>query len=150
MSKRPRWRRPFSKGFAVEDMTDHIAAWAQRLGLASWDVRFSPVAPDPEDRGSVDIDPLHKHAALRLDPHMPLSQVDRTIVHELLHVLWSEAEDAFGIALKSLGPAEAETLRAIWKRGEEFAIERTVDALLPKTSRGQWSSSEAWNAAFPS
>lgn len=67
---------------------DRIAYWQRRLGLQDWDIRYYPLGnPSPKYFATVASRLQEKVAQVEIAPDLPLSQIDVTIVHELLHVV---------------------------------------------------------------
>lgn len=118
---------------------DQLSEWMTKLRLTDWLIRLSDVAADDDDRSTVDIDANTRQAVIRFDPVMPADQVERQLVHELLHVRMIQIEDAFSQVV-----GEDETARQWFKRGEESTIEALVDAFLPEQPRREYRGSPAW------
>lgn len=79
----------------------------------------------------------------------PEGQIERQVVHELLHVVLSGMEDAFRAAKEHTPKAWDDAGDRLWSRGEEAAIEALVDALTG-TKRANWEpNGNVWNKAFP-
>jgi len=150
-----RWTFDRDGGFDLERMNVHIEEWAIYLGLAGWEIRFSTLPPsDDDDRGSTDIDCVHRRAVIRLDSNIPASQVDRVLVHELIHVLLADVTDTFNRTAAELAPETAKFLRGDLHRAEEWAIERLAD-IITGTKVEQWElvgrpdNNQPWISAFP-
>lgn len=148
-----RWKFDADGGFDMDRMNGHIAAWAAYLGLAGWEVRFSPLAPDPDSRASMDADTHHNRAVIRIDSDAPASQIDRLIVHELLHVAMAHMEDQFVRSLSEHGESAQAFLRGNWTRAEEVWIERLTSILtgteMEAFADHRPSEREPWLSAFP-
>lgn len=126
-----------------------IALWQPRLRLADWRIAASIEEPDEGQRSTVNIDVLVRSAVIRLRSDTPASQVERQVVHELLHVLLSGAEDAFRAAKEHTPKAWDDAGDRLWSRGEEFAIEALTD-VLTGSRRADWGpAGSPWNRAFP-
>lgn len=71
------------------DATFHTQVWQERLGLRDWDVRFSPqwLDEDDSDDGNVRYRTDEKVAVLRIHPRVTGKNVERVVVHELIHIL---------------------------------------------------------------
>lgn len=140
---------PFTGPLDHDRVQAQITAWQSELGIADWVVRYSPLEPQQGDRSTVDMDVRIRSAAVRLRHDTPASQVDRQIVHELLHVLLSGLEDVLEAAQVHTPPAFDLVARRMWDRAMEFAIERLV-SLIVGEPRGEWDPASAeWQAAFP-
>ncbi|HET8784074.1 MAG TPA: hypothetical protein VFM38_00445 [Candidatus Limnocylindrales bacterium] len=141
----------------MSDPQPYIVGWVPRLGLGSWDVRYSPLQPDRDDeRASVEVDCIRRRPAIRIDAACPDTQLEREVIHELLHVLMAECEDTFDRALGDLGSEARAFLRGQWERAQEFAIERLTDALLGGSTFADWplaarvpQENAVWSSAFP-
>lgn len=127
-------------------MTDQSAVvqrWLVTLRLTEWHIGLSDIPCDSDDeRSSVDIDRNLHRAVIRFDPTLPEDQIERQILHELLHVRLAELEDAFRQVA-----SEDETARTWWHRSEERAIEALTDALLPDHPRRDYRGGPAWVTA---
>jgi len=107
-----------------------IAGWRERLGLGSWDIRYSALAPqDQDERASADIHTIPRRAVIRIDHGCPHECLEREVVHELLHVLMADMEDTAERARSGLGEEARAYLAGQWERSQEWAIERLADAL---------------------
>lgn len=117
-----------------------LRSWQERLALADWHIGVSDVpCDDNETRSSVDIDPILHRALVRFHPTTPRDQIERQIVHELLHVRLSDLENVFNRVV-----GDDSTATAWWHHGEERMIEALVDALLPKNPRREWMGGPVW------
>lgn len=126
-----------------------IALWQPRLRLADWRIAASLEEPEPNDRSTADIDVNVRSAVIRLRRDTPPGQVERQVVHELLHVLLSGMEDAWRAAKEHTPKAWDDAGDRLWARGAEFAIEALTDALTG-SRRADWGpSGSPWNNAFP-
>lgn len=127
-----------------------IDKWMPALRLGSWRVVHSSLEPDDADqRSCVNIDVLIRSAVIRLRSDTPSSQVERQVVHELLHVLLSGLEDTYRAAKEHTPKAWDDAGDRMWGRAEEAAIEALTDALTG-SARADWGpSGEPWNSAFP-
>jgi hypothetical protein len=126
-----------------------LAKWQSRLRLADWRIAFSDLAPQVDDRSTVDMDVRIRSAVIRLRADTPATQLERQVVHELLHVLMSGMEDTYRAAKQHTSKDWDEVADRSWDRGAEFAIEALVDALTG-SRRGNWGLPEQhWNDAFP-
>lgn len=145
----PRWTRPFAEGLDVEAVNSHIRAWQEVLGLLDWEIRFSPAALDAETfRASHDMDSIHRRGAIRLSADAPTSQVDRLIVHELLHALMAQMEDTLNRATDDLGADARAFLKGQWERSQEWVIERLA-SLITGTDWQAFHDDPVWETAFP-
>lgn len=72
-----------------------IEAWQPVMGLADWDVRYSPEPPDSDERARIDSWRKRRIAAVRLAADIPVEAVDRAIVHELLHLWFNQLGDLY-------------------------------------------------------
>lgn len=145
----PRWDKPFKDGLDVEALNAHIRAWQEVVGPAGWEINFAPVDPDGDDkRASIDLDAIHRRGAMRIRADAPVSQVDRLIVHELLHAVMAGMEDTFNRSLTEHGSEVQAFLRGEWTRHQEPVIER-LTSLITGTVVEQWHDDPVWTAAFP-
>jgi hypothetical protein len=126
-----------------------LRKWQPRLRLADWRIGFAGPPPGDDDRSTVDVDVKVRSAVIRLRDDTPPSQVERQVVHELLHVVVSGMEDTY-IGAKAYTPkAWDEQGDRSWDRACEFAIESLTDALTG-SRRADWGpSEEPWKTAFP-
>jgi hypothetical protein len=120
-----------------------LAVWRDRLGLRDWHIMTSNFAPDEGDmRSCVDLDVGLQQAVVRFDPTLPDDQVERQVVHELLHARLAETRDVFDQVVGG------NTVAATWcDRSTERAIEALVDAFLPDQPRREWRGGAAWVSA---
>ena len=126
-----------------------IAKWQKALRLADWRIVLSGLEADPDDRSTVNMDVLTKSAVIRLRSDTPASQVERQIVHELLHIVLVGMEDAYRGAKEYTPKGWDAAGDRIWSRGSESAIEALTDALTG-TIRAEWGpSGSPWTDAFP-
>lgn len=111
-----------------------VARWQARLGLSHWRLLVSDRPPDEDDsRSEVDIDRNVLQALLRFDPVLPDDQLERQVVHELVHVRLAELDDVFRqVSVPDSVP------RTWWGRAEEATVEALVVALLPGMSRREY------------
>ena len=139
--------RHHERGVSPQDALD---IWLPRLRLHGWRVAHSPLPPSGEDeRSSVDIDVNIRSAVVRLRADTPDSQVERQVVHELVHVVLSGMEDTYRAAKEHTPKAWDDAGDRMWGRAEEAAIEALTDALTG-SRRADWGpSGEPWNSAFP-
>lgn len=133
-------------------MDAHIAKWAAHLGLADWHIRYSPAEPDPDAHAQTNCFAPHKQAAIRLEATLPVSQIDRKVVHELLHVSLWEVQEAFNQAVAELSVGQRDTLMTLQRDASERLIESMVDALtgIPRVEAlNEGHDHHVWNSAFP-
>lgn len=123
--------------------------WQGRLRLSDWRLAVGDGEPGVDDRSCVDIDVLVQSAVVRLRSDTPPDQVERQLVHELLHVRLAALEDVHNLALEHTPPAFDKVADRAWDRACEPAIEALCDALTG-TTRADWGpSGSPWNEAFP-
>lgn len=142
------WTRDLRKGFDKVRLDAHIQAWADYMGLSDWTIRFSLAKVEPDCRANVDIDAIHRQAAIRLHNGLPPSQVDRLIVHELGHVRMALLEDLLNRALVEHGEQVQAFFGGSWARAQEPICEWLAE-LLTGQPREEFASSESWESAFP-
>lgn len=117
-----------------------ISRWATVLHLTDWTIFDSPIAPTEDDRRScIDIDNATRDAVLRFDPVLPPDQLERSVLHELLHLRLVAMEDAFNQVA-----GDDETAQAWHHRAKESAIEALVDAFLPGQPRRNYRGGPEW------
>lgn len=107
---------------------DRIAYWQNRLRLDDWHINLSLDPPPANCRAHHDSHVNIRQSVIRLSPDVPWDQVEREVLHELLHI-------RFGIVTLSLGILSADTTKAtdeafskMWDLGMEGAIEALCDA----------------------
>jgi len=126
-----------------------LKKWQSRLRLADWQIAVSNLEPDPDDRSTVNMDVRVRSAVIRLRSDTPPSQVERQVLHELLHILLSGMEDAYRAAKDYTPKAWDDPGDIVWSRGAEFAIEALTDALTG-TERCEWGPvGDPWKDAYP-
>lgn len=126
-----------------------LSTWQARLRLGNWRIAVSDLEPGPDDRSSIDMHVAIRQAAIRLRGDTPPSQVERQLVHELLHVRLALAEQAWRDTRQHTPPAFDPPNRTLWEAGVEAAIEALSDAL-GCAPRADWEpSSPEFVAAFP-
>lgn len=125
-----------------------IARWQKRLRLGDWTIRIAKgMEPDEGDRSTVVMHSNVRQAVIRLRSDTPESQVERQIVHEMLHIRLIGAERAFIEAKVWTPKASDDPLDAMWHLGQEAAIEALCDALGCEP-RADWTD-EVFAAAYP-
>lgn len=113
--------------------------WRPRLGLADWWVSVSSLAPGEDDsRSEVDIDRNLHRAVLRFDGDLPEDQLERQVVHELLHIRLAELEDCFRQV-----EGDDHTARKWWDRSQERTVEALASALV-QTPRREYRGDRVW------
>lgn len=126
-----------------------LAKWQPRLRLADWRIALSSEEPETDDRSTVNMDVRIRSAVIRLRSDTPDSQIERQVVHELLHIVLSGMEDTYRGAKAYTPKSWDDAGDTSWDRGAEFAIEALTDALTD-TRRADWGpSGSPWNGAFP-
>lgn len=125
-----------------------LEAWRRRL-VPEWTVALD-WDEHPDDAGSrldvVQSQDYH-HAIVRTcagwlecDAPHPGDDGDREreidLVHELLHLLWRDVEQAARRAAEGLGDQAHNLARAGWKHALEGAIERTARAMVDVAHQG--------------
>ncbi|HSW43511.1 MAG TPA: hypothetical protein VLM76_13470 [Patescibacteria group bacterium] len=126
-----------------------LPTWQDRLRLGDWRIAVSDLEPDPDDRSTIDLHVAIRQAAIRLRGDTPPSQVERQLVHELLHVRFALAEQAWRDTRQHTPPAFDPPNRTLWEAGVEAAIEALTDAL-GCAPRADWGpSAPEFSAAFP-
>ncbi len=143
---RPKPWRHRKKAISINKINRQIEAWAAYLSLADWNIAFSPVAVDENCRSNVEIDMLHRKAAIRISGKTPHRHFDRQIVHELLHVLFAGMNDAFILANQGSN-SRSKLLVRVWKRSDEWVIERLTDIIVG-SPRVEWGTEPIWREAF--
>jgi hypothetical protein len=127
-----------------------ILYWQSKLGLGSWDIRYSPVSPEDDERASCLFDVRTKYGAVCIAKDAPVDQVDRLIVHELLHMLMGEMQDCFDRSVGSHQEEARSFLEGQWLRSQEWVLERLADTLTG-SRRIEFGDdvSHVWKAALP-
>lgn len=136
------------KAISVDKINRQIEAWAAYIGLADWNIAFSPERVDKDCRSNVDIAVPTRTAAIRIRSSTPTGQWDRQITHELIHVLLAVLEDPFNQAVAELHAKARTPYARMWNRGEEWVIERLVDIIVG-VPRAEYDSGRIWRTAFP-
>jgi hypothetical protein len=127
---------------------EQLADWQRRLRLSDWHIAISTEEPEPDDRSCIDMDLPIRQAVIRFRSDTPASQVERQLVHELLHALLGGMRDAYDAARSYAPSSHDDAARRLWDRGCEFAIEALCDALTG-SRRADWGpSGSPWNEAF--
>lgn len=129
---------------------DYIAEWQARLRLGDWTIRWAEgVEPGSDDRSTVDMFANVRQAVIRLRSDTPAGQVERQVVHEMLHIRLVIVERAFVEAKEWTPKAVDPALDAMWSLGLEAAIEALCDAL-GCAPRADWTpDSHPFSAAYP-
>lgn len=127
----------------TEEQAAIVRKWQRALRLSEWWVGISDVPCDDMDmRSMVDIDRNLHRAVIRFDATLPNDQMERQIVHELLHVRLAELEDVFRQVVGEDGTADT-----WWHRAEERTIEALTDHLVPHQPRRDYAGGPAWVTA---
>lgn len=123
------------------DLPKALAEWQEALRLQDWDIkaeilpdieyrdRLNEVKSDESSRGNSEKDVVHFKADIQINDKY--GDQERTLVHELVHILLVEYDFAFDQAV-SFAPSEAcrETLQGNRKFELEKATNRIARALL--------------------
>jgi hypothetical protein len=127
----------------AQEALDH---WQRRLRLGDWIIRLGDGEPEPDERSHVDMHTNIRQAVILLRSDTPASQVERQVVHELLHVRLVLLERAY-IAAKGHAPRGWDD--SLWDLGTEAAIEALCDAVGCRP-RADWGpAGSPFNEAFP-
>lgn len=108
---------------------DRIAYWQARLRLADWHIRLSAEPPGPENRASHESHVDIRSAVVQLHPEIPWDQVDREVLHELLHIRLVLLERSTFILRHDTSPLTDSAFKSVWELSLEAAIEALCDAL---------------------
>lgn len=126
-----------------------LPGWQRRLRLGDWQVAVSDLEPEADSRSNVDYDVTLRRAVIRLLGNTPPSQIERQLVHELLHVRFALATWAWDQTRVHTPPAFDGPNKAMWNVGMEAGIEAVVDAL-GCAPRAEWGAeSPEFISAFP-
>ena len=113
--------------------SDIISVWGDRLMLHNWDLTLvvGPTA-DSDHLANITWTPYYKSARLVVNSKHGLGdaayqdgQLERTLVHELCHLLLAPYTDVYDSELNAEG-----VLFKLFHRGEEAAVENMTAALL--------------------
>jgi hypothetical protein len=112
----------------IELAWEALYAWQAKLGLKDWDIRITEQEPDPGYLAQVQTSPADRAAQINLCADVPLDQVEREVLHELLHIVMkpytTPTEHLVAISGEELGVYMAHTL----EDAEEVVIEQIVRA----------------------
>ena len=126
-----------------------LPEWQRRLRLGDWMLAVSDLEPGKGERSTIDLHTSIRQAAIRLRSDTPLSQVERQLVHELLHARLALMSWAWRDARSFTPEAFDRSNETLWSAGEEAAIEALCDAL-GCAPRAAWGIEDPeWKAAFP-
>jgi len=81
-----------------------VARWKTALGLSGWDIRYDPAwTSGPDLLGNISIEYESEVAAIRIHPDTPPVAVERIVLHEMLHILFTDVQDAWEEAFNLVG-----------------------------------------------
>lgn len=114
----------------MERLQPLLDSWQQRLRLQDWDIRLSPEPPDVDSVGSCDHWALKQVAAIRILDDPSHAVLERTLVHELLHIVLRDIRGIWrSAAADHLPPSLLRETESAVSDAEEIAIERIAGAL---------------------
>lgn len=108
---------------------DLVAHWKPRLGLADWDVRVSDDQPPPDKRAEVEGFTQRRMAVIRISDLAPDEALGRVVVHELLHIWFSQLEAATEMLMRHTPPAVDQVFTDRWDQLEHQIINALEGAL---------------------
>lgn len=140
---------PFEGPVTREKVDAQIEAWQDLMGPLDYVVRYSPSSPGADNRGRVSLAAGKRLGVLTLQPDMPDDQVDRTIVHELLHCYIAGLEIAVSMLKEYTSAATDKAFDTAWDHAEHYMIERLTD-LISGIRLNEFSTDTAaeWREAF--
>jgi hypothetical protein len=115
-----------------------VTFWAKRLhplGLAHWrfEVSFKDELPDEDAVARVRSSSYYDTAWLEFRSDWiasePMSKIDETIIHELLHVCWRDYQDAIDAVDEKLDPITYSDWRSRLVHETEGLVERVARTL---------------------
>lgn len=126
-----------------------ISIWQAKLGLSHWDIRLIDREPDPDESASVAIWALNHIAVVRVGPGVPPHGLERTVVHELLHIVLRPLE-FWGAETREYVPGPLHSFLERTERDErEVAIEKLTHALTHTAYIADRGNGELYEEAFP-
>lgn len=111
-----------------------VGAWMPRLGLTHWKVKVNwNKAADEDADASTDLETPYDLATIRFatawDTWAP-DYAETVVVHELLHLVTRDMEEAVGLAFEAL-PKPARKLAESWHHHElEGVVDRIASSLV--------------------
>lgn len=111
-------------------ITSLIAKWQPRLCLRDFDIRVGTDEPAAGRRGESHHWPEKNAAVVCIAPTAPDSEIERIVVHEMLHVLMQQVVSTFESAKGCASPGAAAELHERWEMAEEQMIEKLTIALV--------------------
>jgi hypothetical protein len=104
-----------------------VRAWQERLGLGSWDitVKVEPVEGQDNAWGACFPHDDYEVATIVIEPDVPGEQLERIIVHELLHLVVRDLDWSAHQLEETLGPI----IGAMFNTQFEHELESVVDKL---------------------
>lgn len=108
----------------------YIHDMANRMGLKDWVIKLDDEPPSEGAYGECHSHQGAKRAWLRLSDHNgDMHELRNTVIHELLHCHWNEANNLVEeAAIATLGPQASEVMRVAWKAAMELGIDGIASA----------------------
>jgi len=124
-----------------QDCSALVAKWKRRLGLQDWTVELEAVESRLVDHTNDNIGLCwrstdERRVRITIAVDQSPDNVERTVIHELLHARMYPLELAVKAAADQLGDQAAEITQARYGYEEHTLIEDIVFALMPGTDGG--------------
>jgi hypothetical protein len=119
-----------------------IEAWQPVLGLADWDVRYSPDPVGDDERACIDGWVVRRIAVIRIDAGAPVEAIDRLIVHELMHLWLSQLQELVTPSQAFTPPHVDAAFAQAWDRVEHQLL-HVLEGAITGRPMVMWSKGEA-------
>jgi len=120
------------------DWQERLEYWQERLRLGNWRIQLvlvhADTLPPPAEMetlwGDVEISREEQDATISLAIHRPRRGIEKTLVHELLHILNDQTEILWIELQKRVGSETADLMWVQWDHAREIAINHLAEALV--------------------
>lgn len=102
-----------------------VAAWQQRLGLERWKIDVKIAEEPMEAFAECNPSSQYEFATITFSPSLDPTQIDATVVHELLHILTKDIDQLVEDARAQLHPQASFQV----EKRYDHALESFVDRL---------------------
>ncbi len=117
---------------------ERLEYWQERLRLGNWRIQLVlvethslPLVPDREEVwGDVEVVPEMEAAIITLALHRPRRLIERTLVHELLHIVIAQMDMVHNQVLKTLGSEASALMWGHWDLASDRAIKLLAEAFV--------------------
>jgi len=111
-----------------ETVNKLISKWQRRFYVNDWEITWS-VQSMEYNWGQIYLEPEYRKAHMNLDiqSHPNLKELDKTIRHEVIHILHAHFEEAFFLVKKTVDKKMWDVLHAQYKNACEKIVRDLED-----------------------